>query len=176
MKPEEKRNFTEKLHREYLIRKLNLNSMEPGGFDFSSKRHFLELKSRLCLFNAKGQVSNIWWALSEPQIKDYEERYESLEMDFLWILVHGLTRRPCRELNSKKQIRDSIYHRDIFIAPWEVYKLSPLGKEGENTKTGPYRHISRKKLAKLVELYPLRLEGGTLYLPKQKGLEYLIKK
>ena len=176
MNSDEKKNVTERLHIKYLAENLNVNpNLGAEGFDFSSDRHLLELKSRLCLFNKHGPTDNIWWALSEPQIRDYEEKYDSSEKGFLWMFVHAFTRDPCYQLKSEREIRKSIYRRDIFIAPWNIYKESPLGNEGRYTKTGPYRHVSRKNLLKRVIFKQTEIKEGRLYLPKGNELDYLLQ-
>lgn len=176
MNSQEKTNFAERIHIEYLVENLRLEVFNlRGGFDFISERHLLELKSKLCLFNSRTHMENIWWALSDPQIRDYEARHADKGKGFLWIFLHAFTNKPSIELRSKRQLKASIYRRDVFIAPWEVYKSSPVGRTGDRTKTGPYRHVGRKRLLEMVDFYEIPIEKGTLYLPKNGGLEYLVR-
>jgi len=177
MNSQEKKNFAEKIHIEYLLSNLALEVFNPaGGFDLVSERHLLELKSKLCLFNSRTHMDNIWWALSDPQIQDYEARYAENGKGFLWIFLHAFTNKPSSELRSKRQLGESIYRRDVFIAPWEVYESSPVGRTGDRTKTGPYRHVGRKRLLEMVDFYETPIENGKLYLPKNSDLEYLVRK
>jgi len=174
LNPRQKTNYSEKVHIRYLTKYLNVERFghKGNGYDLVSEPHFFELKTKLCLFNKSGPTKNIWWPLSQPQIGGYEKA----NTPKLWMFVHAFTRKPSSQLTTKRQLRESIYHRDVFVAPWEIYKQSPLGNEGKNAKgVGPYRHVSRKNLMKWVQFYRHQIHQGTLYLPVGHNLEYLIK-
>jgi|GEM_PF-2120080 len=172
MNPQAAKNHLEWLHLKYLSKQLNLN-IRPrhDGWDLSSEKHEFELKTRLYYLNRSWTPeSNIWFFISEKQRLAYESEADK---PLYWIFMGAL---PAKQLKHIKTINeDYILKRNVYVTPWDIYKNFKVGKAVSNSKLGPGRVFSQKMIQSLLDFEKYDLNKGTLYLPKNEGLEYLLR-
>ncbi len=159
----------EELHTKYLLKHFNLQKGNRSkGWDFFSDKHCFEFKSRLYYLHKN--FGNTWFGLPEKQCAKYKSE-DGKEM--YWLFMASMPAKPLRDVT--KLTEAYIVHRDIFFAPWEIYKKYPLGTAKENNKLGPERHLSVKNLKKLIDFDVRDLPKAKVFFSKGAGLEYLLK-
>lgn len=119
-----------------------------------------ELKSRIYPTEQDGkvhrQISQFgWWDLHEPQIQRYELFRRKNNVDLAWILVLARTQLQLRHIPELNE--EVILWRDIYVVPWEAYKLVNVGKRDR-------RHLGFSRMYHHYTFEEFAAEKGTLYL------------
>ncbi len=166
------RRGIERLHSNYLCSEFKLSrpQFEDGpAFDLIGGNTIFELKSRTFPLNQEDGRRRFrsdygWWQLDDEQIKRYEQWVAAKNYSLSWIFVLA-------EIENKITLCDSfseedILHRDIYVVPWEVYKLVGINPQGT------YRNLGLRRIKRNYSFTETSLVKGKLSV--EKGIEEVV--
>ena len=163
----------ERIHISYLINNFNLEYPESLNLKLNRIRpdlagetgvnvHLFELKSRLYPVNQTGprkrpESDFAWWSLEETQIKNYENLANANNYGLFWIFMLGRVKE--RISDKKTVVENCIQHRDIYVAPWKIYKTVALSGASQ-------RNIGLSRLKRELDFTERSVRKGTLFISK----------
>ncbi len=138
-------------------------------FDLIAEDNIFELKSRTYPKNGSGervryQSDFEWWQLEVQQIREYEKWTKSRHYNLYWILLRGdSTINPTK---MKTMNQSTILNRDIFLLPWNSYKLVP--------QNGRYYYLGLRKVKANYNFKTTKIKKGILHI--EQSIEPILSK
>lgn len=168
----EARSGIERLHLDYLCSEFKLllpHFEDAPAFDLVARNTIFELKSRTFpqyQENTRRRFRSDygWWQLDDEQIKRYEQWAAGKDYSLSWIFVLGDVVKKMTLCDSCSE--EDILHRDIYVVPWDVYKMVSVNPQGT------YRNLGLGRMKRSYNFTERSVLKGKLFV--EKSLEIVV--